>query len=121
LVLGEPLEAAPEGRDTHPGELIQLVGGELELAMLGQVLGQPDQVGLQAFGADVVHGFGDSPQHRIQLVAIGGTSLPAAGAPGQVLAHQPAQALAVEVGHFLHLVEHLAPLPAASLAVAGLK
>jgi hypothetical protein len=89
--------------------------------MFGQVLGQPDQVGPQAFGADVIRTLGNDAKGKIQPVAVGPPPLPVAGAPGQVLAHQPGQALAVEVGHLLHLVEHLAPLPTAGLTVAGLK
>jgi len=65
LILREALETASEGGDAHPGELVQLAGGEFKLTVLGQVLGQPNEVGLQAFGADVVHGFGDSPQDRV--------------------------------------------------------
>ena len=69
------------------------------------MLGQPGQIGRQAFRANVVQAFGDDPQGVVNFRSASTPSLSATGLTLQVAVHQVDEAIAVQLSDRFHFVQ----------------
>ena len=81
------------------------------------MLGQPAEIRRQPLRTDVVCALGDDPQSIVHFWSVGTTPLSATRLAHQTALHQPDQALAMQLGDSLHLVQEMASFLAVGLKV----
>jgi hypothetical protein len=118
LVLPDLVQTSSDGGDADPSQLFQQLGRDLHLAVGGQMLCHPNQVGCETLGTDLVKALSNDPQGVIHLRSIAPPALPESRLAYQNPVHQPDQTLTVQVSDRFHLVQKPSPLLSASLNIA---